>query len=356
MKSIHRRFDGFANGVTTSVFLLSFWACICGADESHSGGSVTWVAERHRRPPVRHRIEPMPLSDHQRSLATPHVRSVNKLEPISHWALILNGVDLRSVKACKAQVIVMDATRDGSLATMFTRAEVEEMRGGSAKKLLAYMSIGEAEAFRGYLDPHEASWIGVENSEFPQDYFVEYWHQEWQDILFGRPDSYIDRILAAGFDGVFLDKVDSWELARENGRVGAEFDMMQLISRLTNYALSKTDRFLVVPNNAEPLLSIGLEPFASALLAEDILFRDQRDEVSQEVRSVEAQPPEVVQKRVAQLKRARVSTLPVLAVEYLTTRPSDQLLIPKSAEFLRQAGFVPHFSDRDSILLHCALD
>ena len=38
-----------------------------------------------------------------------------------------------------------------------------------------------------------------------------YWTKSWRDILFGSKDSYLDKILNAGFDGVYLDVVDAYE-------------------------------------------------------------------------------------------------------------------------------------------------
>jgi cysteinyl-tRNA synthetase len=35
--------------------------------------------------------------------------------------------------------------------------------------------------------------------------------KEWQDIIFGDADGYLDRIMNAGFDGVYLDIIDAFE-------------------------------------------------------------------------------------------------------------------------------------------------
>lgn len=42
-----------------------------------------------------------------------------------------------------------------------------------------------------------------------------YWTKPWRDILFGQSDSYLDKVLAAGFDGVYLDVVDAYEYFEE---------------------------------------------------------------------------------------------------------------------------------------------
>jgi cysteinyl-tRNA synthetase len=40
---------------------------------------------------------------------------------------------------------------------------------------------------------------------------VQYWRSEWQSLIFEGPDAYINRITAAGFDGVYLDLIDAFE-------------------------------------------------------------------------------------------------------------------------------------------------
>jgi cysteinyl-tRNA synthetase len=39
---------------------------------------------------------------------------------------------------------------------------------------------------------------------------VKYWRPEWQDILYGSREAYLDKIISAGFDGAFLDVVDAY--------------------------------------------------------------------------------------------------------------------------------------------------
>ena len=66
-------------------------------------------------------------------------------------------------------------------------------------------------------------WVG--------NFAVQYWGPEWQHILFGTPESYLERILARGFDGVYLDRVDAffdWKKVNRSARA----DMAQLIARL----------------------------------------------------------------------------------------------------------------------------
>lgn len=37
------------------------------------------------------------------------------------------------------------------------------------------------------------------------------WDENWQAIIYGNDDSYLKKIIDAGFDGVYLDIIDAFE-------------------------------------------------------------------------------------------------------------------------------------------------
>ncbi|ERJ95831.1 putative cysteine--tRNA ligase [Selenomonas sp. oral taxon 892 str. F0426] len=91
---------------------------------------------------------------------------------------------------------------------------------GGQRLLLSYMSVGEAADYRTYWQPswtdERPHWLAEPNPEWPGSYKARYWSQEWHDLLYGSPDAYLDKIMAAGFDGAFLDVMDAWQYFREN--------------------------------------------------------------------------------------------------------------------------------------------
>jgi len=93
---------------------------------------------------------------------------------------------------------------------------------GGRRLIIAYMSIGEAETYRYYWQngwrPGAPEWLEDENPDWEGNYKVRYWDPEWQAIIFGAPNAYLDRILAAGFDGVYLDIIDAYEYFEEEAR------------------------------------------------------------------------------------------------------------------------------------------
>jgi cysteinyl-tRNA synthetase len=62
------------------------------------------------------------------------------------------------------------------------------------------------------------SWLGPENPDWPGNHRVRYWKKKWQDIFLGNGDSYIRKIIDAGFEGVYLDLIDAFEFWEEENR------------------------------------------------------------------------------------------------------------------------------------------
>ena len=123
---------------------------------------------------------------------------------------------IESVTATNYDVVIMNLFFDDG--TAFTVAEVERLKhkaNGGKRLVICHMSIGEAEDFRYYWPStwkrHKPAWLARENSSWPGNYKVCYWCSEWQDIICGDGDSYLNRILNTGFDGVYLDIVDAFE-------------------------------------------------------------------------------------------------------------------------------------------------
>ena len=85
---------------------------------------------------------------------------------------------------------------------------------GGTRLVIAYMSIGEAEDYRYYWQTawqaESPAWLAAENPVWAGNYKVRYWDRDWQSIIYGNDDSYLRKILAAGFDGVYLDIIDAF--------------------------------------------------------------------------------------------------------------------------------------------------
>ena len=116
-------------------------------------------------------------------------------------------------------VIIMDAFYEDALYTAAEVTALKTKNNTGSRLVIAYMSIGEAEDYRYYWEADwETSppdWLDEENPDWAGNYKVRYWDPEWQAIIFGSDTAYLDKILAAGFDGVYLDIIDAYEWFEE---------------------------------------------------------------------------------------------------------------------------------------------
>lgn len=70
---------------------------------------------------------------------------------------------------------------------------------------------------------------------------MKYWETDWQSLIYGSSTSYLDKIIDAGLDGVYLDIIDAYEYwgpDEESGlnRETSEEEMINFVISLANYA------------------------------------------------------------------------------------------------------------------------
>ena len=118
---------------------------------------------------------------------------------------------LTALRAAPADLLVIDPFfEDGG---SIDASDVEWLRTapGGRRLVFAYLSIGEAETYRSYWVPSWTAappdWLAWENPDWPGNFLVRYWMPAWQTIVLEM----LDDLVAAGFDGVYLDRVDAYE-------------------------------------------------------------------------------------------------------------------------------------------------
>ena len=123
---------------------------------------------------------------------------------------------LNAIQNTNYDLVIMDLFFDGS--DELTLNDVTSLKTkliGGSRLMMAYMSIGEIENYRYYWNSdwnnNPPIWLEEENPIFEGNFKVRYCDEEWQDIMFGNNNSYLKKILDAGFDGVYLDIIDAFE-------------------------------------------------------------------------------------------------------------------------------------------------
>ena len=238
------------------------------------------------------------------------------LRAVKHWDYQLQQINLDRLAQSASDLVVMDYSRNGTGAGAYTRADVERVRlrpDGSRRLVIAYLSIGEAEEYRYYWQAAwketPPDWLFAENCRWPGNHMVRYWMAPWKAIIFEGTDSYLSRIIAAGFDGVYLDRVDAyWDLREQHpeGRTA----MIGFVRQFAERARAMKSDILIVAQNAEDLLS-------------DAKYRRSIDAIAKEdlIHGVKASGERndnaLIIWSLAQLQLLKSERKPVFVVEYL---------------------------------------
>lgn len=270
---------------------------------------------------------------------------------MTYW---LANPDPALIAASGFDLAIVDHSRDGSGGRAFGRADVELMQrkpGGGRRIVLSYLSIGEAEDYRYYWRPEWSkkppAWLEAENPDWAGNYKVRFWNPDWQRIIFGGPDAYLDRIIAAGFDGVYLDIVDAYWYFLQKGRKTAEAEMVAFVSKLAAHARQRRPGFLIVPQNAEDLLvHDDYRQVIDALGKEDLFFGLDGPDTPNAADSFAWSKKHV--------DMALAAGKPVLLVEYPETRAGVEAVYAKG----RAAGYLPYATVRglDRMTVNRGLD
>ncbi len=127
---------------------------------------------------------------------------------------------IKTLKATDYDILIIDAFFDKYQLTRQDISQLRKKANGGRRLVIAYMSIGEAEDYRYYWQADwkktPPDWLEAENPEWKGNYKVRYWKPSWQKIIYGQNNSYLDKIISASFDGVYLDIIDAYEFFEEN--------------------------------------------------------------------------------------------------------------------------------------------
>jgi cysteinyl-tRNA synthetase len=259
------------------------------------------------------------------------------LQQSSSWVYQLQDARQADLSRTHYDVAVIDAFFGGDQKAM---DELRRKPLGGRRILLSYLSIGEAEVYRYYWAQcckghRRPDWVLSENKQWRGNFRVRFWHPEWKAIIYESADSYLKRIVDAGFDGVYLDRIDVYSEVSEQG-VDPRAEMVRFVRALAAKSRAMKPDFLVIAQNAEELLDDrGYLATIDGIAKEDLLFGvggdGRRNETS------------MIGQSTARLKRALEAGKQVMVVEYL----KDPRTIAATRTELQELGFVPYFAPRN---------
>lgn len=190
------------------------------------------------------------------------------LANVDQW-LYLIDVNLESdvvdqIASSTYDMVVFDFIPSEENNTDYPMAEVivQLHQAPHPKLVIAYIDIGQAENFRTYWQPGweigNPEWIITGDPDGWEGNFpVAFWYEEYQDIWLGE-DGYLQAILDAGFDGIYLDWVEAYSdegvaaFAAEEG-VDPRQEMIWWVEDIGNYGRDQNPDFIVIGQNAAEL-------------------------------------------------------------------------------------------------------
>jgi len=263
----------------------------------------------------------------------------------------LQDISLDAIGRTGFDLVIVDYSSDGTSNGEFSREQISALQQSapSGKIVLAYLSIGEAENYRFYRKkewkPGTPAWIESVNPDWPGNFKVRYWDPAWWAIV----KEYLNRILRAGFDGVYLDVIDAYEYFQDRGRTIAAREMIALIDSIRTRAKSFDTDFLVFVQNASELVQTNPDYMKAidGIGQEDLYFGYEQDG--------KATPTEITAGWEQNLRLFKDSGKLVLTVDYPFDSsenvphfdPSTRAKIDQAYSRSRANGFLPYCTLRN---------
>jgi cysteinyl-tRNA synthetase len=301
---------------------------------------------------------------------------------VENWGYQLQGqsghaLDPDLLSEATYDLLVIDASRDGTDANRFTDDEIERMKDGMGGRSLvaSYLSIGEADDFRDYwhkdwttngkangtLTDAAPDWLGLLNPDWPESRKVRYWDSGWQHIMYNNAGTGdLDAIVKAGFDAAYLDIVDAYyfwgaEVKAKDREPGDPTNEKQAAQRMVDFVVDMTDHareenpdFFMIPQNGAWIidaLRAGKPDHArinayydaiGGIAVEDLYYRGGKDENNR------LQPDEAT---IRVLKRDFLNHgIPVFVTDYVNHDKN----VAHFEKLALADGFIPYAApDRD---------
>jgi uncharacterized protein (TIGR01370 family) len=191
-----------------------------------------------------------------------------RLAEVSHWFYMINvklePEIVERIAASEYDMVVLDFIPSEENNADYPMADViAQLHNAPHPKLvIAYIDTGQAEEYRTYWQPGwgigNPEWIvGADPDGWEGNFPVAYWYDEWREIWLGE-GGYLQAILDAGFDGVYLDWVEAYSdenvmaIAEREG-VDPQQEMIWWVGDIADFGRAQRPDFVVIAQNAAEL-------------------------------------------------------------------------------------------------------
>lgn len=147
---------------------------------------------------------------------------INNISEVKNFLYLLNYNEYSTKKELISELaftnydlIILDLFFNEKTFTSDEIQKLKKKKNGGDRLVIAYMSIGEAEDYRYYWGDtwhtESPTWLVEENPHWKGNFKIAYWNADWKKLIYGNEDSYLNKIINSGFDGVYLDIIDAFQ-------------------------------------------------------------------------------------------------------------------------------------------------
>lgn len=127
---------------------------------------------------------------------------------------------LQALSETNYDLLLIDLFYNGEALNATEINSLKIKANGGSRLVLCYLNIGSAENYRYYWNENwnqkKPSWIKKRYAGYSDEFWVEFWHEDWQNIIYKNANSYLQKIINSSFDGVYLDNIEAYYFLYHN--------------------------------------------------------------------------------------------------------------------------------------------
>lgn len=301
----------------------------------YSLGTLVYLISSKKPKPILSAIDSKCVAESSTSLrGQTEMFDLSSKTEVKSWAYYIRNVNPNVVADSNHDLVIVDVGNK----ELFTKETVERMKrksDGSKKKVIAYVSLGEAENYRPYWkkewNTKQPSWMGRENILWKGNYNIDnILNPDWWKITTGI----LNQVLSAGYDGILINGVESYI---SDNTLDSRKAMVQYVVKVASYTRGKKPEFKILVQDGEALTNDrGYSKTIDGIVKQDLVHNWKSNGIVGP-----KTPITELNKSIEYLKTFMIQGKIVLVVEYVAGDTYK-----KAKEILDRHGFVGYSAPR----------
>lgn len=248
---------------------------------------------------------------------------------------------------------------------LLTEADTKSLDYSPEYALAKYFTITESDKKTPLLPGGMTPVLGRSNQQFIDNYPIKFWKESWQQMMVegvaGHPTlekSYLDRVIEAGFDGIYLDTVDAYEYYTGKTTDQRAEEMAAFVRRIERKAKRLNPNFKIfLQNGVSGVWHLGGEDAAYEKLykyvdgfgIEDLFFAGEEEDRPYHYAFSRFSEYDAIKDIRKAVEKARGKKLYFFTVDYILNDPDKKHFEENKERYFKRAAqrdFIPVIADR----------